>query len=429
MTQGALAIAFSLFMMGAAQQQPQQQQTPPNIPDAPAPSGLSDLKGQVTPGSGTIVDKQSSPDLPPGQTTQAPAPTTPPAPDTFQTEAPETPKTAADAQAFTIHVPVNYIDIPVTVRDKHHQLVAGLTWRQFRIFEDGQRQKIAFFTVDPYPLSVAFVIDQTLPSDIMQKVNESLAAVTGAFSPADTVAVITYNNNPQTITDFTGAQGARLPVALQQAKRPGRDMGVPQPTGPLASGMSINGNSPDPNLAPQRGNPGNFLTIPRESHPLNDAILYAAQMLSRQPKGRRRILYVITDGKEKRSTASQKEVLRFLLTNNITVYGTLVGDAATWGVGYLDKVKLPLLPADNVMPKYTTFTGGYLESQFSENGMQKSFAAITGSVRTQYTLGYYSHAPSLSEKHHSVDVRVEGISGLDVTAKEGYYPSLANMTQ
>jgi VWFA-related protein len=428
-TQGALAIAFSLFFMGAAQQQPQQQQSQPqSIPDAPTPTGLSDLKNQVIPGSGTTAGSTPGDQDNPQNTTQAPAQSaTPPAPDNFQPEPPEIPKNAADAQAFVIRVPVNYIDVPVTVRDKHHQLVAGLTWRQFRIFEDGQRQRLAFFTVDPYPLSVAFVIDQTLPSDIMRKVNESLSALSGAFSPADSVAVVTYNNSPELVTDFTAAQGARLPVALQQAKKPGRDMGLPTATGPLASGMSINGNSPDPNLAPQRGNPGNFLMIPKESHPLNDAILYAAQMLARQPKGRRRILYVITDGKDSHSKVTQKEVLKFLLTNNISVYGTLVGDSATWGIGYLDKVRLPLLPTDNVMPRYTTYTGGALEAQLSENGIQRSFADITASVRNQYTLGYYSHQPSISERHHSIDVHIEGIPGLDVTAKEGYYPSLANV--
>ena len=428
MTHGALAIAFSLFLMGAAQQQSQQQQP---IPDAPAPAVLPNLKGQVTPGSGATADsKQGTPDTPQSQPAPGATPAnTPPPPDTFQKEAPEIPKDEADAEAFRIRVPVNFIEVPVTVRDKHHQLVPGLTWRQFRIYEDGTRQQLRFFSVDPEPMSVAFVIDQTLPSDIMSKVNQSLGAVTGAFSAADSVAVITYNTSPQAITDFTGAQGARLPAALQQAKRPGRDMGVPEPTGPMASGMTINGNPADPNLTPQRGNMANFQLVPKESHPLNDAILYAANMLSREPKGRRRILYVISDGKESKSKVTQKQVLKYLLTNNITVYGTLVGDSATWGVGYLDKLRLPLLPTDNVMPRYTAYTGGYLEAQFSENGIQKSFEDITGSIRTQYTLGYYSHAGALAEKHHSIDVHVEGLTGLDITAEEGYYPSLANMTQ
>jgi VWFA-related protein len=420
-TQGALAIALSLLLMTAAQQQQQQPQSP-SIPDAPTPSGLSDLKDQVTPGSGTTTDTKQGAQQPP-QSQPAPPPSQP---DNFQQEPPEMPK-AGQNEAFLIHVPVNFIDVPVTVRDKKGNLVFGLTWRQFRIYEDGQRQSIRFFSVDPLPLSVAFVIDQSLPSDVMKKVNRSLSALQGAFSPADTIAVYTYDKSPQMVTDFTAAQGPRLPVILERAKRDGRDMGMPITTGPLATGMVINGQIPDPNLAPQRGSGVGFLTAPKDVHPLNDAILEAAKALAKQPKGRRRILYVISDGKEAGSKVTVKEVVRYLLTNNISVYGTLVGDSATWGIGYLDKIHLPLLPTDNVMPKYASQTGGSLDAELSENGIQMSFAKITESVRTQYTLGYYSHSPAISGRHHTIDVHVEGIPGLDVTAKEGYYPSLADV--
>ena len=230
------------------------------------------------------------------------------------------------------------------------------------------------------------------------------------------------------MSDFTGSQGQRLPAVLAMAKKPGRDMGMPITTGPLATGMMINGQVPDPNVSPQRNSSAGFLKAPKDSHPLNDAILYAAKTLARQPRGRRRIIYVITDGKEAGSKASLKEVTRFLLTNNISVYGTLVGDSATWGIGYLDRLHLPLLPTNNVMPKYALQTGGSLDAELSEIGMQQSFAKITESVRTQYTLGYYSHNPAISGKHHSIEVQVVGIPGLDVTAKEGYYPSMAEMT-
>lgn len=327
---------------------------------------------------------------------------------------------------YTITRSVNFINVPVTVRDKHHNMVAGLTWQQFRIYEDGQRQIIRVFSSDPGALSVAFVVDQSLPSDIMRKVNESLGAVAGAFGPADSMAVLTYNTSPELITDFTGTQGPRLIAALQSAKRPGRQMGVPSVDGPFAMGPQINGQDVDPNLDPQHGNSGPFLTLPKEIHPLNDAILAAARQLAKQPQGRRRILYVITDGKEYGSKATQKEVLKYLLTNNISVYGTLVGDSAIWGIGYLDKIHLPLLPTNNVMPRYTVLTGGSLDAELSENGIQRSFSAIAGSIRGQYALGYYSNAPSISEKRHSIEVGVD-VPGLDVTAKQFYYPSMASV--
>ena len=428
MTQGALSIVLALFLAGAVQQQQQQQPPPQNIPDAPPPAGLSDLKDQVTPGSGStaVSSSQGNPQDQPPQNQQTAPPAAPPAPDNFQQAPPET--KGPGEKGYTIPVSVNYVDVPVTVRDKKGNLVPGLTWRQFRVYEDGQRQRIAFFTVDPYPLSVAFVIDQSLPSDVMKKVNNSLAALQGAFSPADTVAVFTYNTTPEMMSDFTASQGPRLVAVLDRSKKSGRDMGMPITTGPLATGMMINGQVPDPNVSPQRNSSAGFLTAPKDSHPLNDAILYAAKSLARQPKGRRRIIYVITDGKESGSKASVKEVVRYLLTNDISVYGTLVGDSATWGIGYLDKFHLPLLPTNNVMPKYTAQTGGALDAELSEIGIQQSFAKITESVRTQYTLGYYSHNPAISGKHHSIEVQVIGIPGLDVTAKEGYYPSMAEMT-
>jgi VWFA-related protein len=430
--QGALAVALAFFMLGGFQQQQQ------SIPDAPAPqpagsTDLNNLKNQVTPGKGTSPEAVPStlpPATPPSSPTSSSsdAGSAPQQDNTPQQEAPEIPK-PGQTGAFLIRQTITYVDVPTTVRDKKHQLVAGLTWRQFKIYEDGQRQRIAFFSVDPLPISVAFVIDQSLPSDVMAKVNESLTAVTGAFTPSDTVAIFAYNSSTRMVTDFTGAQGARLPAAFQSAKSSGRDMGVVAPGGPLDDGITINSKQVDPNLAPQRGSNQGFITIPKEVHPLNDAILTAAKSLATQPKGRRRVLYVISDGKESGSKASYKEVVRYLLTNDISIYGTLVGESAMWGVGYLDKWHIPLLPTmrDNILPKYALATGGALESQFSENGIQNSFAKITESVRAAYTLGYYTHAGVMSDRFHKITVNVE-VPNLDVTAKDGYYPS-ASMRQ
>jgi VWFA-related protein len=433
--QGALAAVLAFLMLGGVQQQQQQ-----SIPDAPrpqpaSPNDLSGITNQVTPGRGTAPDAVQNPAAPP-----PPAPGAPSQPSSSssetpagqqdnapQQEAPEIPK-PGQTGAFLIRQSVTFINVPVTVRDSKHNLVPGLTWRQFKIFEDGVRQHLSAFSSDPLPLSVAFVIDQSLPADVMNKVNQSLSAVTGAFTPSDSVAIFGYNTSTTMYTDFTGAQGARLPAAFQSAKRAGRDMGVISPGGPLDSGPTINNRQVDPNLAPQRGNAG-FIVIPKEVHPLNDAILRAAQALSKQPKDRRRIIFVISDGKEAGSKASYKEVVHYLLTNDISVYGTLVGDSAIWGIGYLDKKHIPLLPTmrDNILPKYSLATGGAFESQLSENGIQKSFANITESVRSQYTLGYYSHAGRLSDKFHAITVNVE-VPGLEVTTRDGYYPS-ASMQQ
>ena len=409
-------------------QQPAQQQPVPDAPVPQPPSSLSDLKNQVAPGKSTTPDS-ANPDQPqPQQSAPAPGAAAPEADDQPQQEAPEIGNKGSNPFVLP-PTGVNIVVVPVTVRDKKGALIPGLTYRDFRVYENKERQRITYFSTDSVPLSVAFVIDQSVTEGTMRKVNESLSAVTGAFTPYDEVAVYTYNNGPKKITDFTGAQGNRLPAALEAAKRPGREAGVPVDSGPLASGPTINGKSVDPNF--DRGNSGGiggFITPPKEVHTLNDAILYAAKDLSQRPKGRRRIIYVVSDGKESGSKATLKEVVRYLQGNNISVYATMVGDSATWGYGYMDRIKLPLLPANNVLPKYTVATGGSLDAEFQTNGMERSFSKIADEVRTQYTIEYHSPTKTLDSRFRTIEVTMPGRPGFDITAKQGYYPNATNTT-
>jgi VWFA-related protein len=411
----------------APQAATQSQSTPPSAP-APQPSSLPDLKDQVAPGKGASPDQQGPPPGVPAPETSsgtvgAPAPQQAPPPDAIQQAPPET-GPASQEPVHTITVGVTEVVVPVTVKDKHGNLVPGLPWWRFKVYEDGVQQRIVWFTTSAYPLSIAFVIDATLPADIMDKVNQSLSVVSNGLTPSDTVAVISYaGTGPQLVTDFTAAQGPRLTAALQIAKKPGEQPGVPIVDGPFGSGPIVNGQQADPTLAPQRGNASGFLNLPKEVHPLNDAILYAAEQLSSQPRGRRRIIYVISDGKNSRSKAKYGEVVQYLLTNNISVYGTNVGDSALWGIGYLDRFKLPLLQPEDVLPRYAIATGGDIDHELSENAIQNAFVKITDSVRSAYTLIYDSHQPTISGKYHVIDVHLEGLPGYQIDAKQGYYPT------
>lgn len=415
---GFLMMALAIPLMMGAQQKSGSGTT---VPEAPLPATTNNLKvlaSRVVPGEGTQAPsvnllappQQPAPEIPPGEEQKEPPVV--PAPGEL----------SKDIATFVANV--NFVTVPVTVLDKHDQQVAGLTWRDFQIYENNQRQRIAVFSADPVPLSVALVIDQSLPKDVMRKVNQSLAAIPGAFTPSDEIAVFTYSDGVSEPTDFTRATGARLPAVLQASKRSGETMGVPVLSGPFASGPVINGQTVDPNLTPQRSAGGPFLVLPKPVHTLNDAILAAGEALATRPKDRRRIIYVISDGKESRSKAGYKEVVRYLQAHRIAVYGTLVGDSATWGLGYLDKLKIPLLPfsPDDILPKYAAATGGQLEAQFSEDGIQKSFAHLAMLARTEYTLGYYSHLSLLDSKFRTIDVRVLR-PNLQVIAEKGYYPT------
>ena len=425
----AALLTSSPFLSPAALAQEQQ----PAVPDAPTPQAprplTLDASGPITPGKGAGNEQPgsaSSSSSPAQQPVPSSLPPTPQGKDMIQTAPPEMPAAGEGASAITTFVShVTFVEVPVTVKDPKGKLVAGLTYRDFKVFENDNRVPLAFFTTDSFPLSVAFVIDQSLTSDVMAKVNASLGALQGALTPYDEVAVFSYNNGTQERSGFTGAQSARLPAVLALAKETGRDMLVPIGGGPF-SGCSItqNGGCVDPNVQQGRsvGTGTNPMNIPKEPHTLNDAILAAAKELSTRPQGRRRIIYVISDGKEQGSKATYKEVLRYLDTNKIAVYGTLVGESARWGEGYISRIHLPFTMYENLLSKYILATGGAPDFETGVNGIEKSYAKIAEEARNQYTLGYYSHQPVIDGKFRKIEVRLER-PGFEVSAKHGYYPS------
>jgi VWFA-related protein len=412
----------------------QTQQQPSSLPDGPAPqpqqAPLTSLTGPIKPGGGAGPEaggSSSSTAAPNQQPAQAP----PPPKDEIQTTPPELPATGEgfDKTETVIRLNVNFVEVPVTVKDSKGQLVAGLTFRDFQVYENDKREPLRLFTVDPFPLSVVFLVDQSVTADVMTKVNDSLGAIQGALTPYDEVAVFTYNNGAQNRSGgFTGAQSTRVPYVLAMTKAAGAEMLVPINSGPFA-GCSVtkNGSCVDPNVQQGRST-GNstFVTIPKEIHTLNDGILAAAKELASRPKGRRRIIYVISDGKENGSKASYRDVLRYLQTNQIAVYGTLVGDSARWGEGYVSRLHLPFTMYDNLLAKYTLATGGTLDAERGTNGIERSYAKIAEEARNQYTLGYLSHQPFIDGKFRKIEVRVNR-PNVDVVAKTGYYPSAEDL--
>ncbi len=429
-------MSLNLTLAPVAAPQETQQQQPSSLPDVPAPqpqqAPLTSLTGPIKPGGGAGTESNGAssssavPNLPP-TSEQAP----PPAKDEIQTTPPEVPPAGEgfDKTQTVIRLNVNFVEVPVTVKDSKGGLVAGLTFRDFQVYENEKREPLRLFTVDPFPLSIAFLVDQSVTADVMTKVNDSLGAIQGALTPYDEVAVFTYNNGAQNRSGgFTGAQSTRVPYVLAMTKAAGAEMLVPINSGPFA-GCSItkNGSCVDPNVQQGRST-GNstFMTIPKEIHTLNDGILAAAKELSTRPKGRRRIIYVISDGKENGSKATYRDVLRYLQTNHIAVYGTLVGDSARWGEGYLSRVHIPFTMYNNLLAKYTWATGGSLDAERGTNGIERSYAKIAEEARNQYTLGYLSHQPVIDGKFRKIEVRVNR-PNLEVTNKTGYYPSAEDL--
>lgn len=398
-----LAMLLALAWLAAAQSTSQQ-----TVPDAPSatkekenPFPADAPKGPPPVKAGTV-----KPNEPPVNT---PAPSI--------TDVPAGGATAAEVsgrdQMFTLSTTVNQVFVPVTVRDRDGRMVEGLTVRDFSVYEDGVRQPINFFTSDPFPLSVAVLVDLGMPDVTMRKVNETLPNIVSAFSQYDEVSLYTYENSVSRAIDFS-AVNDKLSSNIKRARRPGRSGGgVAMAGGPMSAGPSVNGHPIDP------GTPR--IVQPRsESRVLNDAILMAAQDLAKRRRDYRKVIFVVSDGREQGSRARYADVMKVLLSNDITVYAVAVGDAALPGYDTLSGVHLPYTGYQNLLPKYTAATGGQMYTEFGREAIENAYSGVTETARNQYTLGYKTKN-AVAGNFREIEVRVHR-GGLRISARNGYYP-------
>ncbi len=323
------------------------------------------------------------------------------------------PSSKADLLTFMVHV--NSVQVPVMVKDKEGRRVDGLRPNDFTVLENGKPQKLSYFTTDPFELSVAVVIDTGMPDVAVQKINQTFSALVEAFSAYDEVALYTYSSTVSQVSDYQTA-GPRLTSVLNQMKtETGHNNGVAVLNGPMASGPIVNGIPVGSPSVPVN-------TPPREAHVLNDAILRAAFDLSKRDRTRRKVIFVISDGRELGSQASFRDVLRVLLAQGIQVKAAVVEGSAIPGYDKLEKFHLPLQGYSDLLPRYTKLTGGGdIYTGFSRSTIEDAYAEITSDVRNQYTLGYLTRA-TVSEKCNDLEVRIDH-PGLKIYARDRVCPA------
>jgi VWFA-related protein len=438
-TSKALAAAVLSLCLASGTIAAQQEQPKHDIPDAPSasrpfPSVPQTSQGRPDEGPGDQTPPTQAPP-PPNQappTSSAPAsnpgedpvyaPGVAPEPSSKGTTVPEGGATGGRGpggdELFKIVVNTNQVVVPVMVKDDSGRLVNGLLSRDFSVFEDGKKQTLNFFTTDPFALSAAVILDTGMPDVALQKVNQTFSALEGAFSQFDEISLYTYSTSVTKVTDFA-AVGRRLTAALDGLKTvTGSNNGPPVVSGPMGpQGPIINGVPVDAG-APRTINP------PKEVHVLNDALVAATVDLRKRDRARRKVIFIITDGREYGSSASYRDTLKVLLSYGIQVYGVAVEASAIPVYGQLQKLHLPLtgsrLGYGDILPKYANATGGEIFSGFSRDAIETAYARTLGDARNQYTLGYLTHSTP-SSTHREIDVHVAR-TGLTVTAKEGYYP-------
>lgn len=103
-----------------------------------------------------------------------------------------------------VRVETKLITIPVTVYDRNGLYVPGLRKEDFRIFEDGLEQEIAYFGVSDKPVTVALVLDVSPSTEYrIEEIIRAAKAFVNLLEPLDRVIVIDFDSSVRVRTKPT----------------------------------------------------------------------------------------------------------------------------------------------------------------------------------------------------------------------------------
>ena len=332
-----------------------------------------------------------------------------------------------DVQA-RLKVQVALVNMPVTVRNAKGEMVHDLEAQDFRITDNGVRQKISHFDLGGDPLSLVILIetssriDPLLPG--MRKTG--ILFTETVMGPEGEAAVVGFNDGVDKLQDFTSDGDAIENVVTH-----------------LETGTS--------------------------GSRLYDAMAVGVDMLSgRMPQptaerpGRRRVMLVMSETVDAGSEAKLGEVLRKAQLRNVTIYSVGLSTTRSEWKGKSRDTPAPIGPpgvmtlppppgtvqtppgevtsssgvdllglaiwavehADNKVKNHAmevacTATGGVHLSTYKDRSIEKVIDEIGGELHSQYTISY---APEDSDAlgYHEIKVDVDR-KNLKVRTRPGYY--------
>lgn len=210
------------------------------------------VSGQTRPrrvGGGATTPQQ--PTQPPAATTRPAPPTTAARPTTAPTPFPRSNVPSAPARADrapegagevaeevgedeVVSVSSTLVTVPVSVLDRDGRFISGLRQQDFRIFEDGAEQQVAYFASVEQPFTVALLIDTSASTRFkLEDMQEAAVAFLDQLRPDDRVVVISFDDQVRVLSPITNdrrllrdairhtrrGQGTRLYDAVDLAVR------------------------------------------------------------------------------------------------------------------------------------------------------------------------------------------------------------------
>ena len=255
---------------------------------------------------------------------------------------------------------VSVVEVYATVTDERGEPVTGLTREDFRVTEDGQAQTVSTFAAGDFPLSVAVGLDRSfsMSGEPLAVVKSAARIFLGELRPRDEAALIAIGSTVDVIAALSVDRESQY-AALAALDAFGT-------TG------------------------------------LYDAVVRAIELT--QPGKGRRALVLLSDGRDRYSTATADDALATARHSDVMVYPIAIGRERPEAFASL-----------------ATLTGGRSVHVRDARALPETLKSIARELRYQYLLGYTpTRAPVPgSNEWRSITVRVERPQAR-VRARDGY---------
>ena len=297
--------------------------------------------------------------------------------DVEQPKAPEKESLVASTPTLNTHVrplrvDVDLVLVPVTITDPMNRLVTGLEKENFQLFEGSSAQEIRSFSSEDAPVSLGVIFDSSgSMSSKMDRAKEAVIEFFKTANPQDEFFMITFNDEPDEVTDFTSSVDDiqnRLVFA-----------------------------------------------VPRRRTALLDAI-YMGISKMRQAKYPKKALLIISDGGDNHSRYTENEIKSLVKEADVMIYAIGIYDR------YSSAIEERLGP--QLLSDITELTGGRAFTIDNPNDLADVATKIGVELRNQYVLGYRPSKVVRDGKWRKIKVKLlppKGLPPLRVYARMGYY--------
>ncbi|MGH9683665.1 MAG: VWA domain-containing protein [Candidatus Acidiferrales bacterium] len=283
-----------------------------------------------------------------------------------------------------LQVQVSIVNVFATVRDKHHAIVDNLTKDDFQISEDGQEQKVAFFSKEvDMPITLGMLMDTSYSMYHILDAEKSAASrfLKEVMRKRDEAMVISFDTDVNLLADFTEDTSV-LDQAIDRTAINVDASGIGGTPGTIASS---NGGTD-----------------------LYDAIYLACHDQMASEAGRKALI-LLTDAEDTGSKMSEQDAIEAAQRADAVIHVLLIRDrSATMGYG------------GGVANRMAEQTGGRVIDVRNEDSLEKAFDEISEELRSQYVLGYYPTNTKRDGTFRKIQVKVDQ-PDVKVLARRGYY--------